>query len=653
MSVFFSDSKYFPKCALILLLSFFFHILGEITVPGENDAFWYDKAYKSIQRAEILRGTRCGKEKLWHNFNYKAMAKNVILFVGDGMGMTTIAASRILKGQKINKTGEETYLIWENFPNVAFSRTYNTDHQVSDSAGTATAILCGVKTKMRVIGINDSCTVRQCDSVEVSRIKCLSDWFITQGKSVGLITNTRITHATPGSLYAKSADRKLEGYKDFATYKVNRTPEMIKKQNCMDIAWQLVNRFPGNALKVLNKVIMGGGWRKFLLENQTLNDIYDLSGHARQGGMVTEDVLGDIDRSVKNICQDQGGSDININSEISSNINCTPTMNLPPPHSTDNTCHGCAETGNTLIDESGRERRSLFKPDIENTGKMAGERFILQCRKDTNLIKDWINLRKSKGDKYRFVADKFQLNAVSVRDTDYLMGLFAHDHLTYGLKRAPGNGDKEPTLAEMVMKAMDVLENDPNGYFLLVEGGKIDIAHHEGKARLALEETVLLDVVVEKVYARIAKDDQDAPNETLLIVTADHSHVFNLGGYPVRGNPIFGFNREYPEKPYDLSNVDNLPYTSLVYGNGPGGVDPKKMKHREDLTNVDTADPDYLAQAAVPLIQETHGGEDVPIYATGPGSHLVYGVQEQNYIAHLIGYSSCVGPYANERCRKC
>ncbi|XP_065318575.1 alkaline phosphatase-like isoform X6 [Gordionus sp. m RMFG-2023] len=583
MSVFFSDSKYFPKCALILLLSFFFHILGEITVPGENDAFWYDKAYKSIQRAEILRGTRCGKEKLWHNFNYKAMAKNVILFVGDGMGMTTIAASRILKGQKINKTGEETYLIWENFPNVAFSRTYNTDHQVSDSAGTATAILCGVKTKMRVIGINDSCTVRQCDSVEVSRIKCLSDWFITQGKSVGLITNTRITHATPGSLYAKSADRKLEGYKDFATYKVNRTPEMIKKQNCMDIAWQLVNRFPGNALKVLNKVIMGGGWRKFLLENQTLNDIYDLSGHARQGGMVTEDVLGDIDRSVKNICQDQGGSDININSEISSNINCTPTMNLPPPHSTDNTCHGCAETGNTLIDESGRERRSLFKPDIENTGKMAGERFILQCRKDTNLIKDWINLRKSKGDKYRFVADKFQLNAVSVRDTDYLMGLFAHDHLTYGLKRAPGNGDKEPTLAEMVMKAMDVLENDPNGYFLLVEG----------------------------------------------------------------------FNREYPEKPYDLSNVDNLPYTSLVYGNGPGGVDPKKMKHREDLTNVDTADPDYLAQAAVPLIQETHGGEDVPIYATGPGSHLVYGVQEQNYIAHLIGYSSCVGPYANERCRKC
>ena len=41
---------------------------------------------------------------------------------------------------------------------------------------------------------------------------------------------------------------------------------------------------------------------------------------------------------------------------------------------------------------------------------------------------------------------------------------------------------------------------------------------------------------------------------------------------------------------------------------------------------------------------ETHGGEDVAIYARGPMSHLFHGVQEQNYIAHVLGYASCVGP---------
>ena len=53
----------------------------------------------------------------------------------------------------------------------------------------------------------------------------------------------------------------------------------------------------------------------------------------------------------------------------------------------------------------------------------------------------------------------------------------------------------------------------------------------------------------------------------------------------------------------------------------------------------------YEFQAAVPLYSETHGGEDVGIYARGPMSHLFHGVHEQNYIAHVMAYASCVGPY--------
>lgn len=54
-----------------------------------------------------------------------------------------------------------------------------------------------------------------------------------------------------------------------------------------------------------------------------------------------------------------------------------------------------------------------------------------------------------------------------------------------------------------------------------------------------------------------------------------------------------------------------------------------------------------MQQAAVPLDSETHGGEDVAIYAKGPMSHLFHGVKEQNYIAHVMAYAACLEPYKN------
>lgn len=55
-----------------------------------------------------------------------------------------------------------------------------------------------------------------------------------------------------------------------------------------------------------------------------------------------------------------------------------------------------------------------------------------------------------------------------------------------------------------------------------------------------------------------------------------------------------------------------------------------------------------MQQAAVPLDAETHGGEDVAIYAKGPMAHLFHGVKEQNYVAHVMAYAACLEPY-----RKC
>ena len=74
-------------------------------------------------------------------------AKNTILFLGDGMSITTVTAARILAGQQMNQPGEENVLSWEQFPWTALSKTYNVNRQVADSAGTATAFLSGIKTK--------------------------------------------------------------------------------------------------------------------------------------------------------------------------------------------------------------------------------------------------------------------------------------------------------------------------------------------------------------------------------------------------------------------------------------------------------------------------------------------------------------------------
>ncbi|MDH3373719.1 MAG: alkaline phosphatase, partial [Gammaproteobacteria bacterium] len=64
-------------------------------------------------------------------------AKNIILFIGDGMGVSTVTAARIFDGQSQGKSGEEHVLPFERFDNVALVKTYNTNQQVADSAGTA------------------------------------------------------------------------------------------------------------------------------------------------------------------------------------------------------------------------------------------------------------------------------------------------------------------------------------------------------------------------------------------------------------------------------------------------------------------------------------------------------------------------------------
>lgn len=119
--------------------------------------------------------------------------------------------------------------------------------------------------------------------------------------------------------------------------------------------------------------------------------------------------------------------------------------------------------------------------------------------------------------------------AVNGNETEYLLGLFEGTHCRYHLEVLEENiEDKEPTLAQMTQKAIEILSKNEEGFFLFVEGGKIDKAHHEGFAHIAIDETAEFSKAVQVAYDMLSDRD-----DTLIVVTADHSHLMTFAGYAV------------------------------------------------------------------------------------------------------------------------
>jgi alkaline phosphatase len=176
-----------------------------------------------------------------------ARARNVILFIADGNGVASNTAIRIADGQKRGESGEGNVLVHETFPYLALSKTYNTDAQIPDSAGTATAILSGVKTRKGVIGVSQEVVRGDCASALANPVATLGELAEARGMATGIVTTARLTHATPAAFYAHSADRDWEDDTSL--------PQGVP---CDDIARQLI-AFPF-------EVAMGGGRRHFLPE---------------------------------------------------------------------------------------------------------------------------------------------------------------------------------------------------------------------------------------------------------------------------------------------------------------------------------------------------------------------------------------------------
>ncbi len=465
-------------------------------------------------------------------------AKNVILFVGDGMGISTITAARIFAGQQQGLSGESYQLSFEKFPYVALSKTYSANQQTPDSAPTMSAMMTGYKTNDAVLSLNQTIASKETDpaKIQAATVKTILEYAETKGLATGIVTTTRLTHATPAATYAHTSFRDWES-----------DAQLPAHAKVKDIAAQLIDHFGavGGGKKGIGdglEVALGGGRVKFL--------------------------------------------------------------------------------PNTMHD-----------PEYPN---IVGQR--LDGR---NLIAEF---QQKFGASY--VWNKAQFDAISPKNTKRLLGVFEPSHMQYAHDR-PKDGAGEPSLAEMTSKAIAILANPSNqhkGYFLMVEAGRIDHAHHAGNAYRALSETVALSEAVQTALQNVNLA------ETLIIVTADHSHAFTMGGYPARGNPILGKVKNIGDAEYAKAE-DGKPYTTLSYANGLGfheahdveGLTEDALKPRSgrvgDLTQVDTEHPDFHQEANVPLKAETHAGEDVAIYAIGPQAHLFHGTQEQTFVFYVIQHA--------------
>lgn len=485
---------------------------------AQSSSSWFADGLESVEAAsaEVINNT-------------PGAAKNVILFVGDGMGISTVTAARIFAGQQLGLDGEEYQLSFEKMPFAGLVKTYNTNQQTADSAGTMTALVTGVKTKAGVLSVAEDVARGDCAASLERPLTTALELAEGLGKSTGIISTARITHATPAATYAKVPERGWE---------------YTAPDGCQDIATHLVELQAGDGIDV----VMGGGRRSFLP-----NDVIDLEG---------------------------------------------------------------------------------------KEGRRADGR---------NLVEEWQERYSDGVTTSAYVEDKAAFDLLDVDNTDKVLGLFNSSHMRYEADRT-NDVAGEPSLSEMTAKGLKLLQKNDKGYFLMVESGRIDHGHHANNAYNALNDAVEFAKAIQ-----LAMDNTSA-EDTLIVVTADHSHVMTIAGGATRGNPILGkvVKNDNAGESEGTPKLDKegLPYTTLNYANGRGFADygdntdadarydEDAVAGRKDLTDIDTTAPGYHQEVLVPLSGESHGGEDVGVWARGPGAHLVSGTNEQNYLFHVMARSS-------------
>ena len=436
-------------------------------------------------------------------------AKNVIFFLGDGMGPTTVTAARIFKYK------EEGALNFEQLQRTARIKTYSNDAQTTDSAPSMSAYMTGVKMNNDVLSmstdtkavapgkdVNGNLGVNNCVAGNGQPVPTILELAKAKGKATGSITTTELTHATPAATYSHICHRDAQ---------------------------------------------------------------YAIAAQAVPGGDGFNTALGD---------------------------------------------------GVDVLMGGGRNHFTPYAAVTNVKGRADGRNLLTELA--------------AKG--YTVAATKADMAAAP--NNKKFIGLYSSkSHLEYELDRVAvpplGEGATQPSLAEMTVKAIDILSQNPNGYFLMVEGGRIDHALHGTNAKRALVDTIAFDDAVKAALDKIKATDPTLAN-TLIVVTADHDHTMTFNGYGKRGNPILDINRSYRDG-QPSKDADGNTYTTLVFGNGPN-----RPNLRTNLDSAAVLADNYQQETGVRLASETHGGGDVKLLAAGAGASVFKGTIDNTKVFGLL-----------------
>ena len=477
----------------------------------------FTAAALSVSVAATLALTACGSSNSTTG-DVAVVPKNVIFFLGDGMGLTTMTAARIYA------VGEDGELTMDTLPETAFIKTFSRDAQVTDSAPSMAAYMTGVKMNNEVISMSAETVAKDpvndangnklgnnCGTGNGTSATTLLELAKAKGLSAGVVSTARITHATPAATYAHICHRDLENH----------------------IAAALV---PG-----------GTGYNSAL------------------GATGLEVVLG-------------GG-------------------------------------------------KQFFTVPAAGGKRADGRDLVAEMK-----AKD-----------YTVANTATEFNAVDGTKTTRLLGLFTASHMAYDLDR---DATKEPSLAEMTTKAMDVLQQNKKGYFLMVEGGRIDHALHETTAKKALQDTVAFDNAIKAAITKAKVSDPDLKN-TLIVVTADHDHTLIMNGYAKRTgkttatNPgVLGVVKNYVTGAVE-KDLDGAPYSIIGFGNGENRTQASRAT-MVALDETTTSANTYHQEAVIRMAAggETHGGTDVFLGAIGKGADTFLGVMDNTKVFSLVKSSA-------------
>jgi alkaline phosphatase len=193
---------------------------------GDQSAYWIRDmaiAKPGTYTVEAVAGDRKASVT-WEVFDTRGggKAKNVILFIGDGMSMAHRTAARILsKGLVEGRYGGE--LAIDDMPNMALVSTSGTDSVVTDSANSMTAYTTGHKSCVNALGVY---CARNRNTLDHPKVETISEIVKrSRGMAVGVVTNTEIEDATPAAMVAHT--RRRADYNDIVKMFATVAPEVI------------------------------------------------------------------------------------------------------------------------------------------------------------------------------------------------------------------------------------------------------------------------------------------------------------------------------------------------------------------------------------------------------------------------------------------